>query len=242
MRSEILKAHIVKWNLADMHSVHIHFPEINSSSNHFLSKVTYTIDGDATNKVYNLKDSWPINGGDLAFKPAEGLKIRRLLGLGLDQEIKIVTTKELPSIPSPQSTTTSLNNSLASLNESALFYNSICEGSPVSSTFSLNNDNNSVELYHAQRVALQEYLNRPLPHIPSEEYNVHNSEVVRILRRRFTIHSTILEDSSEDLLDSLNNINNSGITTLVNSRTSTLLPEYTEQLANINPYTGLPTY
>jgi hypothetical protein len=58
MRMEILKAHIVQWNLLDMSSIHIHFPDLNnSSSNILLSKLTYTVEGDITNKVYNLKDS-----------------------------------------------------------------------------------------------------------------------------------------------------------------------------------------
>lgn len=193
----------------------------------------------------------------MAFKPEEGLKIRRLLGLGLDQEIKIVTTKELPSLPSPQTTTTSLNSlprlncSLISLNDSSLFYNSranlvsnesisICEDSPVSSSFSPISDHCSVEYYHTRRAAIQEYLNRALPGIPSESFNVHNSEEVRMLNRRFTIHSEILEDSTEDLLDSSNNINNnSSRSTLANTNFSTLLPGYEVE---INPYTGLPTY
>ena len=263
MRMEKLKAHIVQWNLLDMSSIHINLPEIsNSSSNIFLSKLTYTVEGDITNKVYNLKDSWPVNGGDLAFKPEEGLKIRRLLGLGLDQEIKIVTTKELPSLPTPQTMTTSLNSSLprlncslASLNDSSLFYNSrsnlvstesisICEDSPVSSSvsssFSPISDHCSVELYHTRRTELQEYLNRPLPTIPTDSFNAHNYEEVRMLNRRFTIHSEILEDSTEDLLDSSNNIiNHSNRSSLANTNCSTLLPGYEVET---NPYSVLPTY
>jgi hypothetical protein len=183
------------------------------------------------------------------------------LGLGLDQEIKIVTTKELPCIPTPHTSTTSLNSSLprlncslASLNDSSLFYNSrsnlvstesisICEDSPVSSSvtssFSPISDHCSVEFYHTRRAELQEYLNRPLPTIPSDSFNAHNYEEVRMLNRRFTIHSEILEDSTEDLLDSSNNIiNNSNRSSLVNTNCSTL-PGYEVET---NPYTGLPTY
>jgi hypothetical protein len=95
------------------------------------------------------------------------------LGLGLDQEIKYVTTKELPSLPSPLTTTTSLNCSLESLNESSLFYRSTADlvstvsNGSTTSISSLLSDHCSVEFYHERRSALQEYLNRPLPTAPT---------------------------------------------------------------------------
>lgn len=244
MRMELLKCHIVKWNLQDLASVQIHLPVLtNETPDHYLSNLTYTIGGDLTPK--NLKDIWPVNGGDLAFKPEEGLNLRRKLGLGLDQEIKYVTTKELPSLPTPLSTTTSLNCSLESLNESLLFYHSTADlvtnvsNRSTSSISSLLSDHCSVEFYHERRSSLQEYLNRPLPTAPYSEFNSHNSAEVSILNRRFTIHSEILEDSSEDLLDSSNYRRaSSSRSSFVNTNCSTL-PGYEVEA---NPYTVLPTY
>jgi hypothetical protein len=167
------------------------------------------------------------------------------LGLGLDQEIKYVTTKELPSLPTPLSTTTSLNCSLESLNESLLFYHSTADlvtnvsNRSTSSISSLLSDHCSVEFYHERRSSLQEYLNRPLPTAPYSEFNSHNSAEVSILNRRFTIHSEILEDSSEDLLDSSNYRRaSSSRSSFVNTNCSTL-PGYEVEA---NPYTVLPTY
>lgn len=123
MRKEILQYQIGKWNNQSPSSILLNLPlteikcEVGGNNNlcHIcnsisktntnitLDKLTFQISNQNPPKIFNLKDYWPVYGADLAFKPEEGLEIRRLLQLGTEQEIQIVTTKELPSIPTPQS-------------------------------------------------------------------------------------------------------------------------------------------
>jgi hypothetical protein len=218
MRSEILQYNIGKWNNHSPSSIKINLPLIEStcelnvnntpciscqsiSQNSILTldKITFRVE-EAQNKVFNLKDYWPVNGADLAIKAEEGTIIRSLLGLESDQEIKILSLNK----PTPQSSQSSIVSELDSMNTRSLFYNS-SNGSSLTTLQSAETKPNTftVEEYHA-------YFNKPLPQEPLLENEVfprrfQNTDRLVHIRGDIWTHSTIYEGSNESLITSSNN-------------------------------------
>jgi hypothetical protein len=242
MRSEILQYNLGNWNKQSPSTILVNLPiselkctvgstdgnclycnqissQINKLNDISLDKITFQIkeSGPLSNKKYNLKDYWPLNGADLAIKAEEGTRIRSILGLESEQEIKILSLNK----PTPDSSQTSL---VTSMNDSELFYRS-SNGSKDSSLTTLHSaeikpNTFTVEEYHAYLDYIKN--KKPLPQEPLLENEVFPrrfQNTYRLFRIRGDIwaHSTIYEGSSESLLPSNNRVSTSRSTILSNS-------------------------
>jgi hypothetical protein len=208
-RPEILQFELAKWNLQDVSSIDLKLPKDSTS----LSKVTFKFsdNGVLSNKNLKVKDYWPVNGADLAFKLDEGLRIRKLLGLSLDQEIKYVTNKALPALPqTPQfeCVFTGDEADIITFEHNDLLYtpstiNGSFDPSPIASSFTSEHEDLQTSSQVNNNLAL------------SQTIYDRNTQEVKILGQRFTMHSEILEDSCEDLL--ANSTTQSSQTSLVST-------------------------
>jgi hypothetical protein len=242
MRSEILQYQIGKWNNHSPSTIQIDFPStditcetkpnnstctlckklIDTKINCGLDELTFHLKGNES-KQYNLKDYWPVNGADLAIKAEEGFRLRSLLGLEQDQEIKVLSLSNHSSQSLPTSTANSSQTSIVSefesMNTRSLFHrssNDLSLSTSLSTLISQDTkpNNFTVEEYHA-------YINKPLPQTPIEilprQFQI--SRMVYI-RGDIWTHSTILEDSSESLPIENNNRDSSSSNTLLSSNES----------------------
>jgi hypothetical protein len=200
MRKEILQYRIGQWTNESPSSIWLNLPasnvevkctsETNGSSCGYcnqissqvyknneitLDKLTFQIEGSNSNQIYLLKNNWPINGIDLPIKAEDGLRIRSLLGLSTDQEIKILTNKELVDTPKSShqsllsSSTTGIESGISSMINTELFYRTPnISRSTHSTLFSQEVTPNyfTVEEYHNILRIRETYLNKPLPLTP----------------------------------------------------------------------------
>ena len=266
LREEVIEYQIVRWNkqfpsvFLDLNLIKPRcFSEINqtpcqtcklisiTNSNITLDKLTFKVSGSDT--LYNLKDFWPKNGTDLLIKGDEGLRIRSLLGIDQDQDIKLLS---LPS-STRASFQTSIVSDLKSMKTSSLFYRS--ELSDLSLTTLISEETkpntSTVQEYHAYI----HYINKPLPQEPvnipltQEPVNIPltqeplnlNKDLPQTpafprhfyvnnmgrIRGQIWTHSIIIEDSLESLLLENNNRLSSN---------NTLLSETSSTQSNIVTY------
>jgi hypothetical protein len=248
MRSEILQYNLGNWNKQSPSTILVNLPiselkctvgstdgnclycnqissQINKLNDISLDKITFQIkeSGPLSNKKYNLKDYWPLNGADLAIKAEEGTRIRSILGLESEQEIKILSLNK----PTPDSSQTSL---VTSMNDSELFYRS-SNASKDSSLTTLHSaeikpNTFTVEEYHAYLDYIKN--KKPLPQEPLLENEVFPRRFTNIdrlvhIQGDIWTHSTIYEGSSESLFVSTNNIASTSRSTLISNSTGSLV-------------------